>query len=223
LARVSKLSINRGPRCYAFRVSRLDRYFIFFEHFLIIDDKFTLLPAGNIDFDLSYILNVTPPVADYVVETVPVLVRLQYRLKRRTHDKHMLANMCLPIVRCDWLAVVNIMAAECTDASCVDYTNYTSPFYLCIIRGCTQTDFGRLCFCLQAIKQITAAATSSSSAESVISAIMLSNKMLSCVTVCGTNVGQHLLVVCLCLKKHQAISPTTVMYNSDAIERQFCY
>jgi len=46
-------------------------------------------------------------------------------------------------VRCDWLAVVNIMAAECRDASYVDYTNYTSPFYLCIINDCTQTDFGR--------------------------------------------------------------------------------
>jgi len=31
-------------------------------------------------------------------------------------------------VRCNWLAVVNIMTAECTDASCVDYTNYTSHF-----------------------------------------------------------------------------------------------
>ena len=30
------------------------------------------------------------------------------------------------IVRCDWLAVVNIMVAEWTDASCVDYTNYAS-------------------------------------------------------------------------------------------------
>jgi len=83
--------------------------------------------------------------------------------------------------RCDWLAVVNIMAAEWTDASCVDYTNYTSPFYLCIIHDCTQTDFGRLRFCLRAIKQITAAATSSSSAESTISAILLSYKMLQVV------------------------------------------
>jgi len=47
-------------------------------------------------------------------------------------------------VRCDWLAVVNIMAAEWTDASCVYYANYTSPFYLYIIYDCTQTDFGRL-------------------------------------------------------------------------------
>ena len=85
-------------------------------------------------------------------------------------------------MRRDWLAVVNIMAAECTDASCVDYTNYTSPFYLYIIHDCTRTDFGRLRFRLQAIKQITAAATSSSSAESAVSAILLSNKMLSCVT-----------------------------------------
>ena len=85
-------------------------------------------------------------------------------------------------MRCDWLAVVNIMAAELMDASCIDYANYTSPFYLCIIHDCTQTDFGRLRFRLRAIKQITAAATSSSSAESAISAILLSNKMLSCVT-----------------------------------------
>jgi len=42
---------------------------------------------------------------------------LNYSLKPRTHDKQMLANMCLPTVlankrqtvRCDWLAVVNIM------------------------------------------------------------------------------------------------------------------
>jgi len=60
-------------------------------------------------------------------------------------------------VRCDWLAVVNIKAAEWTDASCVDYTNYTSPFYLCIIHDCTRTDFRRLRFRSRAIKQITAA------------------------------------------------------------------
>jgi len=85
-------------------------------------------------------------------------------------------------VRGDWLAVANVMAAEWTDVSCVDYTNYTSPFYHCIIHDCIQMDFGRLRFHLRAIKQITAAATSSSSAESAISAILLSNKMLSCVT-----------------------------------------
>jgi len=89
----------------------------------------------------------------------------------------------------------------------VDYTNYASPFYLCIIHNCTQTDFGRLRFRLRAIKQITAAATSSSSAESAISAILLSNKMLSCDTnvgqqlfankFCPTIVGQHLLA-CVC-------------------------
>jgi len=106
-------------------------------------------------------------------------------------------------VRCDWLAVVNIMAVEWMDASCVDY--YTSPFYLYIIHNCTQTDFGRLRFRLQAIKQITAAATSLSSVESIVSAIN--------VVVCDTNVGQqlfankcwptivgqHLLVECLWL------------------------
>ena len=103
-------------------------------------------------------------------------------------------------VRCDWLTVVNIMAAEWTGASCVDYTNYASPFYLCIIHNCTQTDFGHLRFRLRAIKQITAAATSSSSsAESAISAKLLSNKMLSCVTrmlannCLPTNVVQQLL------------------------------
>ena len=86
-------------------------------------------------------------------------------------------------VRCDWLAVVNIMAAKWTDASCVDYTNYASPFYLCIIHNCTQTDFGHLRSLLRAIKQITDAATSSSSsAESAVYAILLSNKMLLCVT-----------------------------------------
>jgi len=90
-------------------------------------------------------------------------------------------------VHCDWLAVVNIMAA-----SCVDYTNYTSPFYLCIIHDCTQTGFGRLRFRLQTIKQITVAATSSSSAESTVSAILLANKMLSCVTQ-TLIVGQQML------------------------------
>ena len=72
-----------------------------------------------------------------------------------------------------------------TDASCVDYTNYTSPFCLYIIHDCIQSDFGRLYFRLQAIKQITAAATSSSTRRLLspaISAILLSNKMLSCVT-----------------------------------------
>ena len=111
-------------------------------------------------------------------------------------------------VRCDWLAVVNIMAAEWRDASCVDYTNYTFAFYLCIIHDCTQTDFGRLRFRLQAIKQVTAAATSSSSAESAASAILLSNKMLSCVTQMfankcwPTNVDQQLVATicwsCVC-------------------------
>ena len=156
--------------------------------------------------------------------TLPVLRVV--RLKLQTHDQQMLANMCLPMankslscvkcwptmlavyelvrillatkrqtVRCDWLAVVNNMAAECTDASCVDYANYTSPFYLCIIQDCTQTVFGRL----QAVKQITAAATSSSSAEFTVSSILLSNKMLSFVTQMFANniVGQHFLVVCL--------------------------
>ena len=137
-----------------------------------------------------------------VVAYVMLLVLLYFviTVKPRTHDKQMLANMCLPTmlankslscvqkvgqhfmlankretVRCDWLAIVNIMAAEWTYASCVDYTNYTSPFYLYIIHDCTRTDVGCLRFRLQAIKQITAAATSSSSAESAISAILLSN------------------------------------------------
>ena len=80
-------------------------------------------------------------------------------------------------VRCDWLAVVNIMAAECTDASCVDYTNYTSPFYLYIIHHCTRrTDFGRLRFRLQAIKQIIAAARRRRLLSPAISAILLFNK-----------------------------------------------
>jgi len=79
--------------------------------------------------------------------------------------RFLLANKCQTVC-CDWLAVLNIMVAEWMDASCVDYTNYTSPFYLCIIHDCTQTDFGRLRFRLRAIKQITAAATSSLSAES---------------------------------------------------------
>jgi len=38
------------------------------------------------------------------------------------HVRFLLANK-RQTVRCDWLAVVNIMAAEWTDASCVDYTN----------------------------------------------------------------------------------------------------
>jgi len=99
-------------------------------------------------------------------------------------------------VRCDWLAVVNIMAAECrpTDASCVDYTNYTSPFYLCIIHDCTQTVFGRRCFHLRAIKQITAAATSSSSAESPSLPFCCPTKCCRVWHKCWpTNVGQQLL------------------------------
>jgi len=38
--------------------------------------------------------------------------------------RFLLANKRQIVCR-DWLAVVNIMAAECTDASCVDYINYT--------------------------------------------------------------------------------------------------
>ena len=72
-------------------------------------------------------------------------------------------------VRCDWLAVVNIM----TQNGRMNLTLYTSPFYLYIIHDCTETDFGRLRFHLRAIKQITAAATSSSSADSAVSAILL--------------------------------------------------
>jgi len=62
------------------------------------------------------------------------------------------------MVRCDWLAIVNIMTQNGRMHLTVDYTNYTSPFYLYIIHDCTQTDFGRLRFHLRAIKQITAAA-----------------------------------------------------------------
>jgi len=47
---------------------------------------------------------------------------------------------------CDWLAVVNIMAAKWTDASCVEYTNYTLPFHLSIIYDCTQTILGAYVF-----------------------------------------------------------------------------
>jgi len=98
----------------------------------------------------------------------------------RTCSFFLLANK-RQTVRCDWLAVVTIMVAEWTDAYCIDYTNYTSPFAY-IIHDCTQTDFGRLLrFHLRAIKQITAAAMSSLSAESAVSALLLSNKMLSCV------------------------------------------
>jgi len=97
-------------------------------------------------------------------------------------------------VRCDWLAVVNIMAAEWMDACCVDYANYTSPFYLYIIHNCTQTDFGGLRFRLQAIKQITAAARRRRLLSPAISAILLSNKCCRVWHKClPTNVSQQLL------------------------------
>jgi len=111
-------------------------------------------------------------------------------------------------------------------SSCVDYIDYTSPFYLCIIHDCTQTVFGRLRFRLQAFKQITAAATSSSSAESAISAVQF--VVQQNVVVCDTNVGQqmltntvvgqHLLVVCLRLYAHKVHAgssrgPSCVIYR----------
>jgi len=98
-------------------------------------------------------------------------------------------------VRCDWLAVVNIMTAEWTDASCADYTNYTSPFYFYSIHDCIQTVFGRLRFHLRATKQITAAATSSSSAESrhLCHTVVQQN-----VVVCDTNVGQQQMLANIC-------------------------
>jgi len=75
--------------------------------------------------------------------------------------RFLLANKRQIVYR-DWLAEINIMAAEWTDAACVDYTNYASQFYLYITHDCIQTDFGRLRFHLRAIKQITAAAMSQS-------------------------------------------------------------
>jgi len=125
-------------------------------------------------------LSCVQKVGQHLMLAVYELVRFLLANKRQT-------------MHCDWLAVVNIMAAKWTDASCVDYTNYTSPFYLCIFHDCTQTDFWHLRFRLRAIKQITAAATSSSSAESAMSTILLSNKCWPR----PTNVSQHLLVVCL--------------------------
>jgi len=100
----------------------------------------------------------------------------------------MLANE--QIVRCDWLAVINIMAA----VPCVDHTNYTSLFHLCIVRECIQTDFGCLRFRLRAAKQITAAAMSS--AEYSISAIFN-----CCPTKCCC-VGQQMLdnICCSCVR-----------------------
>jgi len=111
-------------------------------------------------------------------------------------------------VRCDWLAVVNIMVAERTDASCTDYTNYTSPFYLCIMHDCTQTDIGRLRFRLRTNH---CCRTSSSSAESrhLCHTVVQQNVVVRDTNVgqqlfankcCPTIVGQHLLVVCLRLK-----------------------
>jgi len=96
-------------------------------------------------------------------------------------------------VRCDWLAVVNIMVAEWVDASCVDYTNYTSPFYLCIIDDCTQTDFGHLRFCLyyeqlnKSLLQQRHRRLLSPPSPPYLTLVQQN------VVVCDTNVGQQLL------------------------------
>jgi len=94
-------------------------------------------------------------------------------------------------MRRDWLAVISIMAAEWTDSSCV---NYTSPFHLCIMHDCTQTDFGRVCFHLRHLNK---------------SLLQQCRRLLSLpsppyltvvqhnVVMCDTNVGQHLLVMYL--------------------------
>jgi len=83
-------------------------------------------------------------------------------------------------MRCDWLAIVNMVELRS------DYTNYTSPFYLCIIHDCTQTDFGRLRFRLRAITEITA--------EQRRRRLLSRPSPPYC---CPTFVGQHLFVVCL--------------------------
>jgi len=59
-------------------------------------------------------------------------------------------------------------------------TTLILPHFTVALSMTAPADFGRLRFRLRAIKQITAA--TSSSAESAISAMLLSNKMLSCVT-----------------------------------------
>jgi len=88
----------------------------------------------------------------------------------------------------DWLAVVNIMMQN--GWMHLTLTNYTSPFYLCIIHDCTQTDFRHLRFRLQAIKQITDAAMSSSSARvrHLRHTVVQQN-----VVVCDTSICQQLL------------------------------
>jgi len=86
-------------------------------------------------------------------------------------------------VHCDWLAVANIMAAESMDVSCVDYTNYTSPFYLYIIHDCTHTDFGHLRFPLRANHCCSNVVVVCQVHH--LHHILLSNKMLSCVTFVG--------------------------------------
>ena len=45
------------------------------------------------------------------------------------------------------------MTAEWTDASCVDYTNYTSPFYLCIIHDCTHQISGAYIFAYEQLNK----------------------------------------------------------------------
>ena len=61
-----------------------------------------------------------------------------------------------------WLAAIN--NGDRMDGCILCWPHYTSPFHLkcCIIHECIQIDFGCLRFRLRAIKQITAAAMSSS-------------------------------------------------------------
>jgi len=108
-------------------------------------------------------------------------------------------------VRCDWLAVVNIMAAaECTDASCVDYINYTSHFTFALYTTAPKQISGAYVFAYEQLNISLLQQRCRRLLCPAISAILLSNKMLSCVTrmlannCLPTNVVQQLLAnICL--------------------------
>jgi len=91
------------------------------------------------------------------------------------------------IVHHDWLAVINIMAPEWMDVSCVDYTNYTSPFHLCNIHKCIQTDFGRLRFHLRHLNKSLLQQCHRLPSLPYLTVVQQN------VVVCDTNVGQQML------------------------------
>jgi len=105
-------------------------------------------------------------------------------------------------MRCDWLAVVNIMAAEWTDASFVDYT-MLPHFTFALFTTAPNQILGTYAFAYeQSLMQQRRRHLLSPPSPPYCVVVCDTNvgQQLFANKCCPTTVGQHLLVVCLRLK-----------------------